>query len=117
MSSRGRLAGIDVTDDCMRLDRETKFNISKIDGEDIPTTLTWVFSFPILMCFFESQKVSKKEKRDEQKKMGNPRPIKDVAVTRGGCMHITQAGCDDRYGAGRWIYALTVNDTHLEDKE
>ena len=47
MSGRGRLAGIDVTDDCMRSDRETKFNISKIDGEDIPTTLTWVFSFPI----------------------------------------------------------------------
>ena len=37
-----------------------------------PTTLTWVFSFPILMCFFKSQKVSKKEKRDEQKKNGEP---------------------------------------------
>ena len=38
----------------------------------LPTTLTWVFSFPILMCFFKSQKVSKKEKRDEQKKNGEP---------------------------------------------
>ena len=50
VTSGGGLAGIDVSDDCIQANDGERSGLSEASRQLYePTTLTWVFSFPILV--------------------------------------------------------------------